>query len=277
MESKELSIVIVTFKSEEKIFDCLDSIPRNIKVNIVENSNNGDFKKEVENRFQNVKCTLTGSNIGYAVANNIGLKNVDTKFALVLNPDTILDKKAIDNFFITEKILIDFWLLGPARDQKVNNNFKNSNILEVENLKGFAIFFNMKKFNNNFFDENYFLYFEEIDLCKKVQNNNGKIYLDKNILINHEGSSSVNKTKKIELEKNRNWHWMWSSFYFHNKYKGILIALIIILPKLVSSIFKTFFYLLTFNTEKRDIYFCRLSGILNSIMGRKSWYRPPLD
>ena len=45
MESKELSIVIVTFKSEEKIFDCLDSIPRNIKVNIVENSNNGDFKK----------------------------------------------------------------------------------------------------------------------------------------------------------------------------------------------------------------------------------------
>ena len=277
MESKELSIVIVTFKSEEKIFDCLDSIPSNIKVNIIENSNNSNFKREIENKYQNVKCFLTGSNRGYAAANNIGLKNVHTKFALVLNPDTILDKKAIDNFFIAEKNLIDFWLLGPASDQKVNNNFKNNNILEVENLKGFAIFFNMKKFNNNFFDENYFLYFEEIDLCKKVQNNNGKIYLDKNILINHEGSSSVNKTKKIELEKNRNWHWMWSSFYFHNKYKGILIALIIILPKLVSSIFKTFFYLLTFNTEKRDIYFCRLSGILNSIMGRKSWYRPPLD
>ena len=277
MESKELSIVIVTFKSEEKIFDCLDSIPRNIKVNIVENSNNGDFKKEVENRFQNVKCTLTGSNIGYAVANNIGLKNVDTKFALVLNPDTILDKKAIDNFFITEKILIDFWLLGPARDQKVNNNFKNSNILEVENLKGFAIFFNMEKFNNDFFDENYFLYFEEIDLCKKVKNNNGKIYLDKNILIKHEGSSSVNKKQIIELEKNRNWHWMWSSFYFHNKYKGFLIALIIILPKLISSIFKTFFYLITFDTVKKNIYFCRLSGIVNSIMGRKSWYRPSLD
>ena len=277
MESKELSIVIVTFKSEEKIFDCLDSIPRNIKVNIVENSNNGDFKKEVENRFQNVKCTLTGSNIGYAVANNIGLKNVDTKFALVLNPDTILDKKAIDNFFITEKILIDFWLLGPARDQKVNNNFKNSNILEVENLKGFAIFFNMEKFNNDFFDENYFLYFEEIDLCKKVKNNNGKIYLDKNILIKHEGSSSVNKKQIIELEKNRNWHWMWSSFYFHNKYKGFLIALIIILPKLISSIFKTFFYLINFDKVKKNIYFCRLSGIVNSIMGRKSWYRPSLD
>ena len=277
MESKELSIVIVTFKSEEKIFNCLDSIPRSIKVNIVENSNDSNFKKEIENRYQNVKCILTGSNRGYAVANNIGLKNVDTKFALVLNPDTILDKKAIDNFFITEKKLIDFWLLGPASDQKVNNNFKNNNILEVENLKGFAIFFNMKKFNNDFFDENYFLYFEEIDLCKKVKNNYGKIYLDKNILIKHEGSSSVNKTKKIELEKNRNWHWMWSSFYFHSKYKGTLIALIIILPKLVSSIFKTFFYLLTFNTEKKDIYFCRLSGILNSIMGKKSWYRPSLD
>ena len=277
MESKELSIVIVTFKSEGKIFDCLDSIPSNIKVNIIENSDNENFKREVEKRHHNVKCILTGNNKGYAVANNIGLKNVDTKFALILNPDTILDKNAIDNFFITEKKLKDFWLIGPASDQKINIDFKNNHILEVENLKGFAIFFNMKKFNKDFFDENYFLYFEEIDLCKKVKKNNGKIYLDNNILIRHEGSSSVDKTKKIELEKNRNWHWMWSSFYFHKKYKGALIALVITSPKLISSVFKIFFYLLILNAEKRNIYFCRLSGILNSIIGKKSWYRPSLD
>jgi GT2 family glycosyltransferase len=40
-----------------------------------------------------------------------------------------------------------------------------------------------------FFDENFFLYFEEIDLCKRVKKNNGKIYLDKNIIIKHEGAS----------------------------------------------------------------------------------------
>ena len=277
MESKELSIVIVTFKSEGKIFNCIDSIPSSIKVTVIENSNNENFKREIEIKYKNVKCILTGSNKGYAVANNIGLNNVDTKFALVLNPDTVLDKNAISNFFITEKKLDDFWLIGPASGQQVINDFKDNHILEVDNLKGFAIFFNMKKFNKNFFDENYFLYFEEIDLCKQVRINNGKIYLDKNISIKHEGANSVEKTKKIELEKNRNWHWMWSTFYFQKKYNGFLIALLLILPKFISSSFKILFYLLIFNSVKRDIYFCRLSGILNSILGKNSWYRPSLD
>jgi N-acetylglucosaminyl-diphospho-decaprenol L-rhamnosyltransferase len=110
-----------------------------------------------------------------------------------------------------------------------------------------------------------------------VRINNGKIYLDKNISIKHEGASSVEKTKKIELEKNRNWHWMWSTFYFQKKYNGFLIALLLILPKFISSSFKILFYLLIFNSVKRDIYFCRLSGILNSILGKNSWYRPSLD
>jgi GT2 family glycosyltransferase len=277
MESKELSIVIVTYKSEGKIYNCLDSIPNNIKVKIVENSNDKNFKSKIESKYRNVKCILTGSNKGYAIANNIGLNDVDTRFALVLNPDTILDKTAIDNFFIAEKKIEDFWLIGPASDQQVNNDFNDNHILEVNNLKGFAIFFNMKKFNRNFFDENYFLYFEEIDLCKKVKKNNGKIFLDKNILIKHEGASSVEKTKKTELEKNRNWHWMWSTFYFHKKYNGFFFALINISPKFISSIFKTLFYLLILNNVKRDIYFCRFSGIINSIMGKKSWYRPSLD
>ena len=49
------------------------------------------------------------------------------------------------------------------------------------------------------------------------------------------------------------------------------------LPNLFTSLFKTFFYQIIFNTQKRDIYFCRLSGIINSIIGKKSWYRPSID
>ena len=59
----------------------------------------------------------------------------------------------------------------------------------------------MTKFKNEFFDENYFLYFEEIDLCKKVKNNKGKIFLDPKIIIKHSGASSVDKISNIELEK----------------------------------------------------------------------------
>lgn len=277
MESKDISIVIVTFKSEDIISKCLKSIPNDIKVIIVENSKNEKFKKNLENKYNNVDCILTGNNRGYAAANNIGLNIVKTKYALVLNPDCILEHEAIRNFFITANKVQDFHLIGPAQGQMININFKNNDFIEVENLKGFAIFFNMSKFSNKFFDENYFLYFEEIDLCKYVKKNNGKIYLDKNIVIKHEGGSSVKKLNKIELEKNRNWHWMWSTFYFHKKHKGFLLALVIILPKLLSSFFKLFIFMLILNKEKHSIYVCRLSGIFNSIIGKKSWYRPSID
>ena len=110
-----------------------------------------------------------------------------------------------------------------------------------------------------------------------LRKNGGKIYLSQNIIIKHEGASSVNKLNKIELEKSRNWHWMWSTFYFHKKYKGIFIASILISPKFLSSLIKVVFYTLTLNKEKKDIYYFRLSGILNSIIGKKSWYRPSLD
>jgi len=277
MESKDLSIVIVTFKSEDIISKCLKSIPNDIKVIIVENSKNEKFKKDLENKYKNVDCILTGNNRGYAAANNIGLNIVKTKYALVLNPDCILGHEAINNFFITANKVQDFHLIGPAQDQMINIDFKNNDFIQVENLKGFAIFFNMSKFSNKFFDENYFLYFEEIDLCKYVKKNNGKIYLDKNIIIKHVGGSSVKKLNIIELEKNRNWHWMWSTFYFHKKHKGFLLALIIILPKLISSFFKIIIYMLILNKEKHSIYVCRLSGIFNSIVGKKSWYRPSID
>ena len=277
MESKELTVVIVTFKSESKVIDCLKSIPSDIKVLIIENSNNESFKKNLENRFHNVHCILTGENRGYAAANNIGLNKVRTKYALVLNPDTILEENAIDNFLIRVKKNNEFWLIGPANDQMVKLNFGNSDFIEVNSLKGFAIFFNLSKFYKNYFDENYFLYFEEIDLCKNVKKNSGTIYLDRSIKIFHQGASSVDKINELELEKNRNWHWMWSTFYFHKKHRGFLLAFISILPKLLSALFKTIMFSITLNKNKRVIYFSRLSGILNSIAGNKSWYRPSLD
>ncbi|MDC0409743.1 glycosyltransferase [Pelagibacteraceae bacterium] len=277
MESKELTIVIVTFKSEEKILNCLKSIPSNTPVIVVENSNNNNFKRKIENSYKNIDCVLTGSNTGYSVANNIGLKLVKTKYALVLNPDTVIEKDAIENFLYTVKTIDDFWLMGPANDQAEKLDFKEKTLKEVKNLKGFALFFNLKKFKKNYFDENFFLFFEEIDLCKRVISNSGKIYLNKKIIIKHEGASSVSKDNLIELEKNRNWHWMWSTFYFHKKYRGYFTAVLIIFPKLLPAFFKFLFYLFILNKKKRDIYFCRLNGILNSMLGKKSWYRPAID
>ena len=108
--------------------------------------------KELKKNGYIVKITEPDNNL----ANNIGLKKTKTKYALLLNPDTIVTKDAIKNFFIAAESKPDFWLLGP--ENKDNFDTSENSIVEVENLKGFALFFNLKKFDNTFFDENYFLY-----------------------------------------------------------------------------------------------------------------------
>ena len=277
MNLNDLTIIITAFKSDEKINSCLDSINKKVKVIIIENSGSQTLKKIIENKYFNVEYIISKENLGYAKANNLGLKKVKTKFALVLNPDTILNANALEEFLKSASNNPEFFLIGPWTNQSEFSN-KEKKLTEVKNLKGFAIFFNMKKFEEKiFFDENYFLYFEEIDLCRQISKKNGKIFLDPNIVIHHEGSKSVNQAYSLELEKNRNWHWMWSTFYYHKKYNNYFYALLIIAPKLFSALFKTIFYSLILNKQKRDIYYCRLSGTINSILGKKSWYRPSLD
>ena len=277
MNIKDISIVITTYKSENKLYACLNSLPQSIRIIVVENSNDVKFKQKLNIKYPQIECILTGENKGYSSANNIGLSQVTSKYALVLNPDTIVEKNAIGNFLNTAKEYPDFWLIGPFNHQAIKSTLTEKKVFEVDNIKGFAIFFNMEKFNKTFFDENFFLYFEEIDLCKRVKMNDGKIYLDQSLKVYHEGAGSVDYQNKEELEKNRNWHWMWSTFYYHKKYKGFLVALIIILPKLFSSFIKTIFFLLIFNKKKKDIYLNRLSGISNSIIGKNSWRRPKID
>ena len=73
MSIENITIVITSFKSEETINDCLSSIDKKCRVILVENSNNFDFKKKIESNFKNVECILSGENLGYSKANNIGL------------------------------------------------------------------------------------------------------------------------------------------------------------------------------------------------------------
>ena len=99
MANTKLTVVINTFRSEDKIYQCLNSISSNYKVIIIENSNNFEFKKNIEKKYSNAQCYLTGENLGYAKGNNYGLSKVKSQFALILNPDTQLEKDTINNFF----------------------------------------------------------------------------------------------------------------------------------------------------------------------------------
>ena len=294
----DLTVIIVTFNTPRKvILDCINSISKNVNILIVENSESFIDKNLVLTKFSNVNVVCTGENLGYGKGNNFGINQVKTDYVLILNPDVICDEKFFTNISTVVEEAKDFTIIGcqylsdnifmPAGffDKKKNNSFvkdfrnnKLKSLSSVDWVVGCSMLIDLKKFSGkNIFDENFFLYFEEIDLCKRVKMNDGKIYLDQSLKVYHEGAGSVDYQNKEELEKNRNWHWMWSTFYYHKKYKGFLVALIIILPKLFSSFIKTIFFLLIFNKKKKDIYLNRLSGISNSILGNKSWRRPNID
>ena len=280
MNNKKITIVINTFKSEDKIHQCLDAISSEFKVIIIENSNDKNLKEILEKKYKNVECFLTGENLGYAKGNNLGLSKVKSQYALILNPDAIVEKNTLNNFLVSAERLGDFSIIGPAKQDEFKNSdyLKNKNqIFEVNSVKGFAMFLNLNQFKDiGFFDDNFFIYLEEIDLCLRLKKNNKKIYLDKNILINHIGGSSHNESINFEMELSRNWHWMWSTFYFNKKHNGYLKAIVNISGKFFSSIIRMIFYALIFQNDKRKIYFQRFSGMYNSMIGKKSWYRPKI-
>ena len=70
---------------------------------------------------------------------------------------------------------------------------------------------------------------------------------------------------------------MWSKFYYNNKHYGYFKAMTKIFKNLISASIKYFFYSIAIDSYKRKIYQMRLSGLINSMMGKKSFFRAKLD
>ena len=92
MSITDITIVITSFKSDEKIKDCLNSIDSRCKIILIENSNDLSLKKKIESEYTNVLCILTGENLGYGKANNFGISKAETDYVFILNPDAKLLK-----------------------------------------------------------------------------------------------------------------------------------------------------------------------------------------
>jgi GT2 family glycosyltransferase len=285
ISGQNLSVVIVTLKSEKVINKCINSIGQNVPVIVVENSNNQKFKHDLESRYKNLKCILSGSNLGMGAGNNVGIKTATTDYVFILNPDATLETNALDELFLASKKIPEFTILSPIN---VDLNFPNYKIkkipkegntpFQVDSVDGFSMLLNKNKFNNDiYFDENFFLYLENNDLCIRVKRAGGSVYIVPTAKINHGGSKTVDSKYKDEVELSRNWHWIWSKFYFNKKNFGFTKAMIECFPTYISSIFKFLFYSLINSDFKKKIYLNRVSGFYNALIGKSSWYRPKID
>jgi len=276
---KNITFVIVSFKSSHIIEKCIQSINSNIKIIVVENSDNVVVKKYLENKFSNVEVIITKQNLGYGKGNNFGISKVNTQYAFILNPDAILEKNCLSELSKAQiNLKDDFTILAPnlsnnyGYSSSPKNNLQNE-ILEVDYVKGFAILINLKKINfDKIFDENFFLFLEEIDLCKRIKNSGGKIFVAMNSKVQHSGKQASEYSLNIELC--RNWHWMWSLFYYNYKHFGVLVAYKTTISKFFSSIFKLFVALVFFNKKLFLIHYYRLNGLFNAFLKKPAWLRP---
>ena len=309
LSEKNLTIIITTFKSEKIVDDCILSVDEKYPIIVVENSDNISFKKNIEDKFKNVRCHLLGKNLGYTQANNTGIKLANTNFVYIINPDVRLEKDTIENLSFELENLKDFSIASPLettslenrnfgffkkkqRDWRMDVNFKydrlkknhpafnkkelNLTPLEVDYVDGFSMLINKSKFrDNHFFDENIFIYLENNDLCKRALEKGEKIFLIPKSKIKHLGGKSHQNEFIEEMELSRNWHWMWSTFYFNKKHYGYFSALSKTYIIFLKAIVKFLFYSILFN-KKKKIYQMRFSGLLNSMLGKSSWYRPKI-
>ncbi|TWP23747.1 glycosyltransferase family 2 protein [Apibacter muscae] len=201
-----LSIIIVNYNGINYLEGCLNSIFNNLQlidyeVIIIDNKSTDDSVEFIKKKFPNVILIESDDNLGFAKGNNIASKNAKGKYLLLLNNDTILNSNLNNEIDILNK---NNWI-GALGIQMLNKNYeytcstgrfprfnniyklKNLYLNQKENLNKNEIF-KVDWIEGSFiliphhvwakiqgFTEDYFMYAEDIDICKKIKNLNYEI------------------------------------------------------------------------------------------------------
>lgn len=292
---KDLTIILVTFHSSFYLNKILNKL-KSLRVVIVENSDNIDFKENIEKKYKNVNCILSGSNIGFGCAINLAIKRFNSKFYLIVNPDCEFDSKVIYNLYNLIKTNKKITAISPTTIDKKNriainhgyfistlsrkNYYEDSLIKQVDFFIGHFFLINgniLKKIA--MFDENIFLNYEEIDVFKRLKKYNHKIFIHKKSFVKHlDGQSGFKKNNKSEtiheMTKSSKWHLAWSKFYYYKKNYNYLVAIIVNLNFFTQNILKYLYFFLIRDVKKKQISLSFIKGTWSSLLNKKSFYRP---
>ena len=288
--NKLLTIIFSAYQSHKPLNKIIKKLPRNYKILVIENSLDNKLKKQLEKKYRNVEVIIPKKNLGLAASYNLGIKKSKTEYVFLNNPDLNIQNSAIKKLIDCATKLKNFGIISPTyqneknfknyeifKPKKINTTriFKKYDIREVDTIDN--CFLVKKKYIKKIrFDENFFLYFETIDFCKKIQNSRKKLLICNKIKYHHYGSSSVSlKFNKI-VKLTRAFHYNWSKFYYLKKNFNYFFALKKITPNLIKSLKKIFLGILKLDKEIFTLSLVELLGILCSIFYFKSFYRPKM-
>ena len=203
----KLSIIIPHHNGEELLFNCLESILNQISIQdfeiiVVDNGSIDDSADKAKEKFPSINLLKSETNLGYSGGCNFGAKNAKGEYTIFLNNDTLHTKNWIEELigFLDKnpqagaaqpKILnatnkdtfdyaggaggyIDKYCFPFVRGRIFNSLEKDSNQYD-DNKKifwasGAAFIIRTELLRElNYFDNIYFAYMEEIDLCWRLQ------------------------------------------------------------------------------------------------------------
>ena len=184
--SNEITIIIILY--EEKlnlVLKCLQNL-KNFKIIIVDNAGDELLKNEVEKNFKIYRYILNKKNDGYSKAANQAIKLSNTEFILMFQADGVIEQKDIIKLLEAHKKYEDSFIVSPTFFDEDKNLTYNSGSFPEQNLKmttfstegdlcvdtvlGSIIMFKRKDIIEiGMYDENFFLYFLDMELCRRIR------------------------------------------------------------------------------------------------------------
>lgn len=256
-----LSIIIVSYKVKELLKNCLNSIlahtPKvGFEIIVIDNNSGDSTTTMLKDSFPWVKVIVNDSNVGFARANNIGIKASRGEFVLLLNPDTVVLPNTLNKMleyihehpdvgvigcrlvdqdgniqpscgrFPTPKLVIPHLFGLHKRISKVQSfymsdwNHASSRIVDWVCA---ACFLTRRYIIDRigFLEENLFLYGEEMDWCLRMSTEKWKTAYYSEAVVIHYGGESITQIKKTKTIDRTNYMRLYVSLYYHlSKFYG---------------------------------------------------------
>jgi hypothetical protein len=254
MDKKSLSIIVVSYNTREILKECISSVISTVKnlsyeIIVVDNASTDGSVDMLQEKFSSVKVIANNFNKGFAAASNQAVENAQAETYLFLNPDTIVLEGAIEKLYAFLREKDDAGIAGPKLYKNANLEyhpsvrkftrplyvfisflpltgkilsvygnyvFKKDKVHKPDWLWGAVLMVKKEVFDRaGGFDENYFLYSEEEDLCRKVRAAGYEVYYYPQAEIIHLKGQSSRQNKK---ESSR--HFWSSRLYYFSKYSS---------------------------------------------------------
>lgn len=313
---KDVSVIIVCHRGWKRLLKCLESLRIfggnhfSMEVIVVDNNSPDGMINEIEKGFPGFRFIKNSVNGGFANGCNLGANAAEGKYLLFLNPDTVILEKEAEKLLAAAQQNPDCTVLScrqvsdKGKEGRPYGQFpsiKNitgiqrslsgdsgkeipedaqSNIFYPDWVSGSVILISKKEFQSiGGFDEDFWMYFEDVDLCRRIHYSGGSVAFlrDATIEHNHGGSSRVNmKTSSITKTEV-----MISEHVYVSKHiKGvekILMQVMLVVINLISGFILALAGIVLFFIPRlfvKTLVFGRLSGYYLGALFRQGWISP---